>query len=186
MKPGCFVFRPTHVQPVLQYAQHQLATPGLVLIVGAFHEMQIVLCVDCPGAHSQAELDVSLDFPGMGGAVEKSEFYRALGKKGVKIDPVIAGAIVMLVINSEAVPVIDGAVPDALHALPGSDGVVLHGIQQLGIDLFAPAITTRPDFQSFVKQVLTANGEVDQPGQGGPAYGWPRQHGHGCRSCCWQ
>ena len=45
----------------------------------------------------QAELDVSLDFAGVEGAVEKAELDRPLGEGGVEVQPMVAGAVVVMI-----------------------------------------------------------------------------------------
>lgn len=48
-------------------------------------------------ADCEAELDVCLDLPCVGGAVEKSELHRPFCKSGIKVQSMVAGGIVMLV-----------------------------------------------------------------------------------------
>ena len=45
----------------------------------------------------QAELDVGLDFTGVESAVEKAELDRSLGKGGMQVQPVVAGAVVVMI-----------------------------------------------------------------------------------------
>ena len=62
-------------------------------VIGATFEVQArVVAVNRPRAHSEAELDVGLDFPGVGCAVEQPELNRSLGEKSVEIDCVMSSS----------------------------------------------------------------------------------------------
>ena len=48
-------------------------------------------------ADRQAELDICLDLPGVGGAVEKPELHRTFGESGVEVQSMVTGRIIMLI-----------------------------------------------------------------------------------------
>lgn len=151
-------------QPVLQDTVHQ---GGFLLlgVVGHFLEEQAVgVGFDCPCAHCQTELDISLDLASVGGSVEQPELHGALGEVGVEVDAVVPGGVVVLVIDAASVVVVGSGVPGSFHVAVGADGV-LHCPEEFGGHLVAPLIGTGADLEGFVEQILSAGGEVDQAGQ---------------------
>ena len=72
----------------------------------------------------------------------------------------------MGVADPAGMAVVDGAVPDALHGFARPDTLAFHGFQKVGVDLLAPAVLPVADLQRLIEQILAADGEIDQPGQG--------------------
>lgn len=61
----------------------------------------LIVCFGLPGqsqmSDGQAELNVCLDFPGVECPVEKPELDGPFGEGGMQVQPVVAGAVVMMV-----------------------------------------------------------------------------------------
>ena len=117
---------------------------------------------DCPCRYSQTELDVSFEFTSVESAVKKSEFYSALGKVAVKIDSVIAGAVIVLMVDTAAISVVCTAVPDFFCFFPGEFLVSFHGLEQIGVELLAPVSFPVSNFKSLIDQVLPGCHKIDQ------------------------
>lgn len=159
--------RTAQAQALHQDVGHQR---GLLLCSVARTALEVepgVLAVNGPGAHGQAELDVGLNLASVGGAVEQPELDRPLGEESVEINTVVAAGVVVLVVDTAGVAIVGGAVPDALDTALGLFAVTLHGFQQSGVHLLAPAVGAVTNFQSLIEQILAANGEVHQAGQAG-------------------
>ncbi len=153
-------------QPLLQDVPHELppllrgqVPDGLEVEVGAF-------TVDSPGAHGEAELNVGLDLPGVGGAVEEPELHGALGEESVEVDAVVPGGVVVLVVDTTVISVVQRTVPHPLDVGLGLVGGLLHGLEHSGIHFPAPAVGAVSDLEGFVEEVLAADGEVQEAGQG--------------------
>ncbi len=100
----------------------------LTSVVGAgLEEQALRLALNCPCAHGQTELNIGLDLAGVEGAVEEPELHCSLGEKGVKVDAVVAGCVVVVVINASSISVIGLTVPYAFHCGLGFTGC-LHGL----------------------------------------------------------
>ena len=162
MQAGGLELRPAHPQPVDEYPLHQGGFLFLGVVGDPLEVEIVVVAVDGPGAHGQAELDVGLDLPGVGGAVEKPELHGAFGKEGVKIDAVVAGGVVVAVADAALVTVVPGAVPDVLGSVPALPAGLFHCLEQLRADFVAPAVCPVADLKSLVEQVLPPNGKVQQ------------------------
>lgn len=129
MESGGFELRAVHPKPVDEHPLHQ---GGLLLlgVVGDFFEVEIVVVtVDSPGAHGQAELDISLDFACMGCAVEQPEFDRPLGKESVEIDTVVAGGVVVAVADTALITIVPRTVPDILGSIPTLSAIPFHCLE---------------------------------------------------------
>lgn len=165
--------RPAQAQALHQDVGHQR---GLLLggvARTAFEVEPGVLAVNGPGTHGETELDICLDFAGVGGAVEQPELNRTLGEESVEVDTMVPAGVVVLMADTAGVAIVGGAVPDALDATLGLFTVVLHGFQQRGVHLLAPAVGAVTNLQGFIEQVLAANGEVHQAGQAGGVWFLP-------------
>ena len=165
MQAGGFELRPAHPQPVDEHSLHQGGFLFLGIVGNPLEVQIIVITVDSPSAHSQAKLDVSLDFSCMGCSVEQPEFDRPLGKESMEIDAVIAGGVVVAVADAAFVTVVPAAVPDVLGGVPALPAAAFHRPEQLGTDFVAPAVGPAADLKRFVEQVLPPNGEVQQTGE---------------------
>ena len=152
-------------QAVLQYPEHQLSFLFLRKLCSALEEQAAcrLFCFNGPGAHGQAELDVCLNLSGVGSAVEQPEFHSTFCKKSVEVDSMVPGDVIMGSIVCTGVPVIQAAVPDALHAVFRSHVVMLHGREKILIHFFAePAGTVGADVQGFIEQILSADRKIHQ------------------------
>ena len=148
-----------HFQAACEYTEHQL--PLLLLGVGgAGLVVHIVLCVDCPCAHCQAELNIRFDLACVGGAVEQSELNRSFGEERVEVDTVVSRGVVVLMVDAAVVIVVDGTVPNGFQLALGHLLVGLHCVKEFAGHLLAPTVCAVLDLQSFVEKVLSANGEV--------------------------
>lgn len=110
----------------------------------------------------QAELDVSLDFTGMKGAVEKAELDGSLGEGGMQVQPVVAGAVVMMV-----PPVRRFLIPEVGDAVQCVRLFPVEILQERGVRL--PAIPPFPrgvDLEGAVNHVFLARHDVHQIPQG--------------------
>ena len=83
MEPGSFEFRSTHSQTLGQHPEHEVVFLLLGVPGNGFEVEIVVVTVDSPCAHCQAELDVGLDTARVGRAVEEAEFHGALGEESV-------------------------------------------------------------------------------------------------------
>lgn len=105
----------------------------------------------------QTELDVCLDLPRMGGAVENAELYGTPGKRGMEIQAVIPGFMVMLP------PGFRGTViPQVCQGCQRPGLSLVDHLYQGFIDLFAIAQTLRRYPQAFVEDVLLLCHKVHQ------------------------
>lgn len=93
-------------------------------------ENYLILRGYCPCGHCQAELDVSFDFSGMESTVEKSEFYSPFGEVAVEVDSVIAGAVIVLMVNTATISVICAAIPNLFCLFLGDIFVFFHFIKE--------------------------------------------------------
>lgn len=82
-----------YAQTVLQNTCHEgvLLLGGVILT--ALKEQPLIGAVQRPCAHSEAELNVRLDFSGVGCTVEQPELYRTLGEEGVEVNAVVPAGI---------------------------------------------------------------------------------------------
>ena len=110
----------------------------------------------------QAELDVCLDFPGVKRPVEKPELDGPFGEGGMQVQPVVAGAVVMMVpsVRRFLIP----EVGDAFQRVRLSPIDVL---QEGRVCLPAvPAFPRRIDLEGAVNHVFLARHDVHQVPQG--------------------
>ena len=110
MKSAGFEFITIKTEAVCEDVSHN----GNFLLCGiAIHGAEHYFFFRCnrPCGYSQAKLDIGFDFAGVERAIEKSEFYSTFGKIAVKIYSMIAGMIVMFVVNTTAITIICTAVP---------------------------------------------------------------------------
>ena len=114
MQSGGLEFGALHAQSVDQHTHHQGGFLLLSVAGAIFEEFTVVVGLNGPAAHCKAELDISLYFPGVGGSVEQSELHCALGEESVEIDTMISRFVVVLMVDGSTVPVVYGAIPDAL------------------------------------------------------------------------
>lgn len=77
----------------------------------------------------------------------------------------VAGTVVMLVIDATAVPVIGGAVPDFLGCGTAAATLLLHGLEQFRVDLVAPLVGAVSNLEGFIEQVLSTCSKVQQTGK---------------------
>ena len=95
MEPGGFEFRSTHSQTLGQHPEHEVVFLLLGVPGNGFEVEIVVVTVDSPCAHCQAELDVGFDAAGMSCTVEQPELHGALCKECVEVDSVVSGAVVV-------------------------------------------------------------------------------------------
>lgn len=162
VQPSSFKFFSDHSEASLQHSRHQ-SDLLLLGVRGAGFVVHLIVCVDSPRTHREAELNVSLDFASMSCAVKKSKLNGTLGKERMKIDSMVPGRVVMLMIYAATISVVNRAVPYALKAAGGFADVFFEGLKQFGRHLLAPTVCTILNFKSLVKQILSANRKVDKP-----------------------
>lgn len=83
VEAGCLEFRPTHPKALCEDTHHQVVLLLLSVPGNGLEVQVVVIAVDGPRAHCQAELDVGLDTARVGRAVEEAEFHGALGEESV-------------------------------------------------------------------------------------------------------
>ena len=151
--------RTGHFQTAREYTEHQLTF--LLLGVGsAGLVVHIVLRVDCPCAHCQAELNIRFDLACVGGAVEQSKLYRSFGEECVEVDAVVSCGVVVLMVDAAAVIVVHGAIPNAFQLALCHLLIGFHCVKELTRHLLAPTVCAVLDLQSFVEKVLSADCKV--------------------------
>ena len=165
MEPGGFEFRSTHSQTLGQHPEYEVVFLLLGVPGNGFEVEIVVVTVDSPCAHCQAELDVGFDAAGVSGSVEQPELHGALCEECMEVDSVIPGAVVVGRIHASIISVIHHAVPDALCIVPACPAVLLHFTEQGRVDFVAPVVCTVADLQGFVEQILPPGGEVQQPAE---------------------
>ena len=162
MQPGGLEFRASHAQTLGQHPEHEVVFLLLGVPGNGFEVEIVVVTVDSPCAHCQAELDVGFDAAGMSCAVEQPELHGALCKECVEVDSVVSGAVVVGGIHAAIVSVIRHAVPDTFCIVPACSAVLLHFTKQGRIDFVAPVVCTAANLKGFVEQILPPGGEVQQ------------------------
>lgn len=162
MQPGGLEFRASHAQTLGEHTHHQIVLLLLGVTADGLEVKVVVVTVDSPCAHCQAELDVCFDAPGVGGSVEQPKLHSAFCEECVEVDAVIPGAVVVGRIHASIVSVIRHAVPDTLCIVPACPAVLLHFTEQGGVDFVAPVVCAAADLQGFVEQILPPGGEVQQ------------------------
>ena len=83
MQPGSLEFRASHAKTLGEHSHHQIVLLLLGVTADGLEVKVVVVTVDSPCAHCQAELDVGLDTARVGRAVEEAEFHGALGEESV-------------------------------------------------------------------------------------------------------
>ena len=110
----------------------------------------------------QAELNVCLDFPSVECPVEKPELDGPFGEGGMQVQPVVAGAVVMMV------PSVRGfLIPEVGDAVQGVRLFPIEVLQESGVCL--PAVSAFPrggDLEGAVNQVFLARHNIHQVPQG--------------------
>ena len=123
MQPGGLEFRASHAQTLGQHPEHEVVFLLLGVPGNGFEVEIVVVTVDSPCAHCQAELDVGFDAAGVSGSVEQPELHGALCEECMEVDSVIPGAVVVGGIHAAIVSVIRHAVPDALCIVPACSAI---------------------------------------------------------------
>ena len=150
VEPGRFEFIPDKAQA------EQPAAEGVLLVVRHHRLVGGGALGESLMADRQAELDVGLDFPSVGGGIEAAEFDGALGEYSVVVQHVVAGLRVM-----------DGAfigavVPDALELGTGGGLGGVQALHEFAISLLAVVHPGRSDAQCMHQHVLPAGEDVRQ------------------------
>ena len=70
MLPAGFELFSPQAQPVIENAGHKGVFLLGSVVLAALEEQPLIGALQRPCAHSEAKLNIRLDFPGMGGAVE--------------------------------------------------------------------------------------------------------------------
>ncbi|TCS77632.1 hypothetical protein EDC37_11433 [Pectinatus cerevisiiphilus] len=109
----------------------------------------------------QAKLDVGFYLAGMGCAVEKPKLDCPLGESRMQVQPMIAGAVVMLIASAGIL-----AIPDVGQFRHGSRFLLVDDSQKIRIRLFAVTQPIAVNFQGSVKDVLFAGDNVHDVPQG--------------------
>ncbi|ERI89941.1 hypothetical protein HMPREF1982_04207 [Clostridiales bacterium oral taxon 876 str. F0540] len=105
--------------------------------------------------NGKAELNVRLDFPGMGGGIEQSEFYCAFLENAVQIEAVISAVIVV-----DAAPVA-AVVPDAADLIQRFRFAPVQLLQKTGVHRLAPAVLSCHGYlQRLIDEILLAGHDV--------------------------
>ena len=113
-------------------------------------------------SNGQAELDVCLDFSGVERPVEKPELNRSLGEGGMQVQPMIAGAVVMV---SPSIGCF--LIPEVGDPVQGVRLFPVEFLQEGGVRLPAvPAFPRGIDLESAVNHVFLARHNVHQVPQG--------------------
>lgn len=160
MLPAGFELFSPQAQPVIENAGHKGVFLLGSVVLAALEEQPLIGALHGPCAHSEAELNVRLDFSGVGCTVEQPELYRALGEEGVEVNAVVPAGIIVLMVNAACIPVIHSAVPYPLQAVPGLFGVFLHGLKEAAVHFPAPMVGPAADIQRLIEQILPADGEA--------------------------
>ena len=156
-------FLALQLQPVDQEAFHDLRFLLFAEIFGVA-EVRDLVGVDRPGTHSQTELNVRLDLPGVGRAVEQPEFHGPFRVQGVKVQPPVPSGAVVSVVDAAAVSVVRLRV---VHPFQRGFGVLAlpHGLQHFLAGLLAPLISAAFILQGFIEEILPPGEEVDKVDQ---------------------
>ena len=85
VEAGCLEFRPAHSKALCENTHHQVVFLLLGVPGNGLEVQVVVIAVDGPRAHCQAELDVGFDTTRVGCAVEEAEFHCALGEESVEV-----------------------------------------------------------------------------------------------------
>lgn len=107
-------------------------------------------------ADRQAELNVCLNHPGVGSAVEKPELQCAFGEGGVEVPSMVTGGIIMLI------PVAVGVfcIPKILKLCHRLRLFLINSFNQLLIHFFAVRKSPWVNLQGFVENILFAGNDV--------------------------
>ena len=87
MQPGGLEFRASHAQTLGQHPEHEVVFLLLGVPGNGFEVEIVVVTVDSPRAHCQAELDVGFDAAGVSGSVEQPELHGAFVKNAWRLIP---------------------------------------------------------------------------------------------------
>jgi len=138
------------------------APEGVFLIIRLGLPCRGLLLRESLMGDSQAELDVCLDFPGVKRPVEKPELDGSLGEGGVQVQPVVAGAVVMMIPSVRRF-----LIPEVGDAVQGDRLFPVEILQESGVRLPAvPAFPRGVDLESAVNHVFLARHDVHQVPQG--------------------
>lgn len=145
-----------------QYVGHE-ANFLLGSVVRGSAECGILVGFQCPCAHAEAELDVRFDLAGMKSTVEEAELDSALSEHSMEIEAVIAGGVVVVMVDASAVTAVCGAVPELFDA-PSRETVLFgfHGVEEIPVGLLAPSVLTNPDLKRLIEKVLPSDEEACQ------------------------
>ena len=115
-------------------------------------------------ADREAQLDVSLDLPGVKCAVESPEFDRALLPNGVEVQEVVAAGVVVLVCVPFPVPVV---VPNPGELFGGGRLPAVQGREEVRVDGLAPPFPAGGgDLEGLGQEVFLGVHQVHQVPQG--------------------
>lgn len=120
--------------------------------------------IDRPCAHREAELDVSLDLAGVGGAIEKPVLDTLAGEEAVKVEGVIPSPVVMRMVDV-TVTTVFVAVPVPLQAPEGDVLVFPEDRHEVLRDRLAPAVFPVTDLEGIVDKILAGAEELHQPAE---------------------
>ena len=94
----------------------------------------MIVGFDRPGADRKAELNVCFDLASVESGVKESELYGSFGEECVEVKSVIAGVVVMRMVDPAYISVIGFGVPDLLQSCPGDVSLGLHCLVELLAD----------------------------------------------------
>ena len=89
MQPGGLEFRASHAQTLCKHPHHQIVLLLLGVPADRPKVKVVVVTVDSPCAHCQAELNVCFDAPGVGGSVEQPELHGALCEECMEVEGIM-------------------------------------------------------------------------------------------------
>lgn len=89
MQPGGLEFRASHAQTLCKHSHHQIVLLLLGVPADGLEVKVVVVTVDSPCAHCQAELNVCFDAPGVGGSVEQPELHGALCEECMEVESIM-------------------------------------------------------------------------------------------------
>ena len=138
------------------------ASEGVFLIVRFGLPCRGLLLREGLMGDGQAELDVCLDFPGVERPVEKPELDSPFGKGGMQVQPVVAGAVVMMVPSVRCF-----LIPEVGDAFQRVQLFPIEFLQESGVCLPAvPAFPRGVDLEGAVNHLFLTRHDVHQVPQG--------------------